>query len=472
MENFGNKVTTEKEIDFEREAKIRETINLISLKRNEEKKIEINELVKELAGELPLPLQEMIMGDHNSIKELIEDKHDLIKAAGKELTSEEVEADENILRKATELSFTRLIAGYETKLTDKESIPNAAYAMVNAMEKIGAIFEKEEIAEDDFKKIARVSFDVNGLKAVNDLNGGDHKKGDVYLALAAKAIRSDRAIKYAQENGINFEPERVTRDGGDEFSIIVTSETAFNKNEKGDCEVLSGFISEIQESFWNDADVPRVLDFESPSVLASYAKTSVAEIKEKFGGNVAAFKEAYNIPKDYKYHGALAGGAATIHDSLMDKKFEDKNAVGMRDKYKRMLQKTIGAMFSSSDREMNTDKEEFKQGLVSETADKIIDRIVESGVLKREDIPRDSAEAEALSKRFLAKVYSRTDKEKELVEKVDILGMENSELKSKMEKIKTQIDLITATLDNAISENNWGMVKKASELLKNIGEGK
>ncbi|MCX6799709.1 MAG: hypothetical protein NT091_00995 [Candidatus Falkowbacteria bacterium] len=84
------------------------------------------------------------------------------------------------------------------------------------------IFVKKAIQEEivkpdaDLGRIARLSLDVNGLKAVNDLNGGNHTPGDEYLDLAANVIKSEKVLAWGKENNIKI---AFSKDGGDSFSI-------------------------------------------------------------------------------------------------------------------------------------------------------------------------------------------------------------------------------------------------------------
>lgn len=383
---------SEKELSLlERESIAREALNLASLKRKSEKEKPINDLVKELSEDLPSSLQKMLMDDYRIM--------------------EEVTMDRDILEKSVEISHRRIMAGYERKLTDNEKMPNESFAMLNGMEKIDAIFAKGEPAMEDLKRVARVSFDLNGLKAVNDLNGGDHKKGDMYLSLAAKAIVDPEVVAYAQENGLNFEPERVTRDGGDEFGVILSSDKPLDE------KVLAQFVETAQKAFWNNSDASKILDFESPEVVARFAKTEVKEINEKFGGNLEEFKKAKGIPTGYYYRGAVSGGAATLYDGLTDSKLDLKSRIKTSDGYQRTIQKMMGAMFSSSDRAMDENKRLFKAGLPETNTDSTFRDLINSGV--SEEVARVEAPAEAENLRFLAQVYSRTEKEREQQKEIE-----------------------------------------------------
>jgi hypothetical protein len=290
MDNQNEKTETpEKGNGFQ----VQEYINIASLKKKTEKEIKVSELIDKRAENsippLPAPLKAMIMDDYLKIKELTD--------------------DEEVLMAAVEVSYRRIICGYERRVTDEEKMPNEAYARLNATEKITAIFERGKDPEpEDFKKIAHVTFDLNGLKAVNDYNSHDNKKGDMYLLLAAKAISSPAAIEYAKENGINFEPEKVTRDGGDEFSTIITSDKPLTK------EILEGFILTVQSALWDNPDIAKLLDFNNPEVLAHHAGVPVSEI-----GDITEFKKKHGIPPNYKYRGAMSGGAVTLYDALASK---------------------------------------------------------------------------------------------------------------------------------------------------------
>jgi GGDEF domain-containing protein len=399
----------EKELSLlEREAIAREALNMASVKRKNEGQEPVNELVSELAADLPVPLQKMLNDDYESMRESTD--------------------NDEVLRKTVEISYRRLMAGYERKLSAEENIPNESFAMLNAMEKIDMLFAEGEPTMEDLKRVARVSFDLNGLKAVNDLNGGDHKKGDMYLSMSAKAISAPEVVAFAEENGLNFEPDKVTRDGGDEFGVILSSDKPL------DDKVLARFVRTVQEAFWNNSDVAKILDFENPEVIARFAKTEVREINEDFGGDLEAFKKAKGIPPGYYYRGAISGGAATLYDGLTDSRLDLKSRVKTGDNYQRTIQKMMGAMFSSSDRAMDENKKIFKEGLPDANTEAVFRDLLNSGV--SEEVARVQASVEAENLRFLAQVYSRTEKEKELTIQVNELKSSNSKLESENANLK------------------------------------
>lgn len=435
LEGEGNN-----ENNFENEAKIREFINLASLKKKEEKVLAINDLVEERIEKadpsLPLPLKAMVMDDYLKVRALTD--------------------DENILKAAIDVSFNRIICGYERRVTDEENMPNEAYARLNAMEKIDALFNGEkDPSSEDFKKIAHVTFDLNGLKAVNDYNGHDAKKGDMYLAMAVKAISSPEAIKYAEENGIIFQPEKITRDGGDEFSIIITSEKAITE------DVLAGFIDTIQDSLKNNENVSKILDFNSPNVLAHHLDMKVAEVVSEINKtSLEDFKKAHGIPPNYKYEGAMSGGAVTLYEALTDERFDKKNKVSAGDQYPYMLQKMMGAMFSLSSKQMDEDKEEYKEGLETVNAEELKKELTERGV-KNKDYSSGDLEEEVSHRHFLSEVYSRTDKEKKLTRENFELRKENKELEERLKLKDVQLSIAKEIISS-------GKTKEGLELLEKI----
>lgn len=432
----------EKDPQFEKDSFVREAINLASVRRAKEEGMNINELVETVTSDLPSPLKAMVMEDYLLVKE-VTDKED-------------------ILKKVVDISYNRIMAGYERRIAGEERIPNEAYAMMDAMEKIDSLFDGKEPTVEDFKKIARVSLDLNGLKAVNDLNSGDHNKGDLYLQMAVLAIKAPAVIERAKELGINFEPERVTRDGGDEFGVIITSEQPLTE------EALDDFSRTIQSALWDNKEVAKILDFNNPNVLANFlsmdSRAVVLEIENKFDGKVEEFKKAHDIPAGYEYRGAISAAAATLYDSMTDKDFEKKNTIISKDRYPRMIQKMMGATRSSSDHKMDENKKNFKGNLPDTTADDIKKEMIAAGIDIGE-IDQEVFENEAANRRFLAEVYSRTDTEKGLRKEVSSLKIELEVVNTGKERMRHLVDLALELIDG-------GEVQEGAAILRRIRDGK
>ncbi|HTW96131.1 MAG TPA: hypothetical protein VMD74_00535 [Candidatus Methylomirabilis sp.] len=427
---------------FEKEEEVREIITAAFHKKKEESVSLIANLVEKRVEKanppLPEPLKAMIMADYEMAKA--------------------VTNDEKVLKAVVEVSFRRVICGYERRITDQDKVPNEAYARLNAIEKIDSLFGQEkEPAPEDFKKVAHVTFDLNGLKAVNDYNGHDTKKGDEYLFAAVQAIVSDSVKKYAKDNGIFFEPERVTRDGGDEFSIIITSENVLTK------KVLEGFILAAQTDLWENSKVgEEILNFDNSNVLGHHLDMPAAEVEAEIkSSGLENFKKAHGIPPKYKYHGAMSGGAITLYDALTDKEADEKNKVNPEDQYPYMLQKMMGTMFSISSKRMDVDKKKFKKGLAAITPKKILEEFAERGF----KLSPEQAEVEVANRHMLAEVYSRTDTEKELAQR-------NAKLEKELEVQKAQISLIIGVIEEAEEKKDWELIAKATKLLRELNEKK
>lgn len=432
--------------DFEKEARVKEIINKFFVRKKMEEGEDVNEIVESVAADLPAPLKAMVMEDYDFIFQ--------------------VTKNEKILKQAVELSYKRLMAGYERSITDDQKMPNEAYALADAMEKIDDLFQDREPTVEDFKKVARVSFDVNGLKPVNDLNR-DHKKGDLYLFMAVQAIKSPEVLEYCEKNGIKFDPERVTRDGGDEFGVIITSDKAFTR------EALNGFVKTVQDVLWDNKEAAMILDFNNPIILARQLKREssevVEEIRDKHAGSIAEFKKANNIPLGYKYRAAISGGAATLFDALTDAEFDPKNELKSSDKAGRMAKKIAGAAFSSSDRQVIPNKEAFKGGLRFFTAEQVKAEFIAAGK-DISDIDPQAFEDEAANRRFQAEVYSRSEEEKELTRENQELSYNLAEAQKEIKKHKERGERARMLTDLADSLFGEGKIQEGRDLLKKIKE--
>jgi len=353
--------------------KIREFIDLAILKRKGKQEMKISEVVEDFGKDLPEELKLKLEGEYRRLKEKI--------------------PVEESLKEEVEFAGRNIREGY---MDERLEIPNKAFANMDLISKVDELFE-EEPQIDDLKKVAHVYFDLNGLKAANDL--GSHGLGDEYLALAAGAIKSEEVKEVAKRHGIDPDYIVCREGGGDEFGVTLKSDKPIEE------EALSEFIETAQSVLWNNEKVANVLDFDNPEVVAKFAGVSIDEIKEGFGNDLDKFKEAHNIPKDYKYKGAISAGASRIYDALLDDKIKDKNTVKVSDSYEKILQRVMGATFDTSDAQMAKNKKEFKKNLAEgEVGDDF------SG-------PEEKKRA-VLDAKMLSRVYTRTEEEKELVEKL------------------------------------------------------
>lgn len=392
----------EKEKDFrqeeggkkiEKEQRVNEFINLAVVKRREKENMELSEMVNQEAEELPGRLKSKVMEDYNRLRGKLSEE-DL-----------RIEMRESV-RKARE-------AYMESSL----QMPNKSFSRLEAISSIDSLFENEEASIEDTKKVARISFDLNGLKAANDLNDGDHNFGDEYLRLASEAIKSPKVIKMIEEKGLD-DDFTISRDGGDEFGMILKSDKPITK------EALEDIIKTIQDELWNSKKVPKILDMNSPKVLSNFTGKPVEEIYKY--NNIGDFKEEHGIPRDFEYKGMISAGGSTLYESLLDEDSR-KEEINSRDSYERILEKMMGGIFSTSDDLMKKDKNSFKERMAAGLMGKDIE----------DEEERKKAKEYGLT---LSRIYSRTEEEKKLAK-------ENQALKGGFDHIEELINKGGSTED-------------------------
>lgn len=312
-----------------KELSIEETLDLITEKR-EEKNFTASEIVERYSKRLPEELKKELENDYQRLN--------------KKLDGSELDEEIEILANRIEASYM------ESKL----GIPNGSFSRFKAMAGVDEIFRKEKLETDDLKKIARISFDLNGLKPVNDLNGGVHEFGDKYLRLTVDII--EKSIKEWVERQSDKYEYLVSRDGGDEFGVIITGEKPLEP------EVLSEIISEAKSNLRSE-DTSKILDFNREEVLLNFTGVSEEEFTKKYGSDINKLKEDFDIPLDYEFRAEISAGASTLYDGLVDPGNDPKDRIIEEDTYGTMRQKGMGGMFSTSDRYMNKDKKERKEKL-------------------------------------------------------------------------------------------------------------
>lgn len=403
--NIEGEKKQEKDIDGT--VRIRQFIDLAILKRKAREEIEISEMVEDFGNDLPEELKLKLEGDYRRLKGKID--------------------DEDALKEEVEFAGRNIRESYMDRSLE---IPNKAFASLDLISKVDELFE-EEPKIDDLKKVAHVYFDLNGLKAVNDL--GSHGFGDEYLALASEAIGSGEVRKVAEKHGID--PDYIVcREGGDEFGVVLKSDKPIEE------KALAEFIETAQGVLWNNERVANVLDFDNPEVVAKFAGVSMEEMKEDSGSDLDKFKEIHNMPKDYRYKGAMSAGASRIYDALLDDKIKERNRVKGNDSYEKILQRVMGATFDTSDAQMVKNKKEFKENLAK-------------GEVGDDFESSEARDAAILDAKMLSRVYTRTEEEKELVEKLQV----------KEKLIKDIEDLIAAGGD---AKSVQQMIERAKKLIE------
>lgn len=333
-------------------AKRLENFKIALSRRGEAERLTIDKMIAEFTIDLPPKLQKEVIAAFERFKR-------------KGITGDDLKEEVIEVRRLLKLA-------YEDTRFDMENKP---YSKLQAMKRIDELFEKKDVNMESLKQVARISFDLNGLKAVNDLTGS-HEKGDLYLRMMIDVLKSDEATAWLTER--NMEAV-ITVDGGDEFGIVLKSDKAIDTKE-----VFNDFIGKIvKKKLWESPLAKEVLDFNSEEVLVAFAGIDKRnwELKTAVEKKNILDEIKQGIPEGYFFRAAVSAGVTTLYESIAYAKIDAS------DSYEKILGKAMGSLFDASDKEMQIDKVDFKANL---------------------------AKSKDLHENFLLKVYSRTENEKEL----------------------------------------------------------
>jgi len=347
-------------------------------------KMPIDEVIREFENELPIESQSELMTFYEDLKEGFFDEDDNDKR-------KQAKADKmkKMVIKQGETMMT-VFKDSRFKINDKP-MSNKKYAKVRTVEMIGELLSEKDLKIEDLKKIARISFDINGLKAVNDLTGS-HEKGDAYLALMAEVLSGEKATKWLSERGITA---IITADGGDEFGMILRSDTEIDSKVVFD-EFVEGIV---KNELWESEKTKDILDFNDEAVIIAYAgiDKNAWSLKSPEEKEIILEQIKKDIPEGYSFRAAVSAGVTTVYESMAYVN------INKSDSFEKFKNEAMGKMFDFSDKEMQADKVKFKMNL---------------------------AQSEDSCENFLLKVYSRTVSEKELRNTIELYEIFLNNLKA------------------------------------------
>ncbi|MDD4902734.1 MAG: hypothetical protein PHE24_06395 [Patescibacteria group bacterium] len=356
----------------ERERQVKTSLDAAVSKHRQRKKMTVNETV-----------ESVVKGQPEAIKEKVMRTHDRIAGYTSELEKYGVpkEFRDSMVKTEVDIDSRETQASYRDKRID---MPNQELAKLETMRALSEVLDHEPTLED-LKKVARVTFDLNGLKVVNDYSG-DYAKGDLYLRLMKKALENDEVKDFAEDNRFKF---TACREGGDEFSAIITSEIPLTE------EVLNGFIKKVKNLLENDSDAENCLNMDDDETILRWKHKVPAvegrrlelaklraggrEIKDDYKFTKEEQDEAdrlgekwktealveyrKEIPPGFKFKGRVAAAAATVYDGLMDERNAGRNVIGENDNYEDALVKMTDCEFASGDKDMHVEKVTGKAGM-------------------------------------------------------------------------------------------------------------
>jgi GGDEF domain-containing protein len=248
------------------------------------------------------------------------------------------------LREEVRIRVEEIKSSYIDKRFDS---PNQSYMRLEIEKRIDQVVS-EDPREDETNGIGMLSFDVNGLKAVNDIAG--HSAGNEYLKRIAKIFKSGEITKKMLSQNIEV---FFASSGGDEFSILLSgkqnlSDTTGRPGEKIKLEeILSDYEKEIASLDCSD--------------LVDMSRDG---IKEKFAG--------ISVPEDFKFHASASGGHSTFKEILADYLAHEQPGRG----YREALLVLMGKMIDNSDKRGKQRKDEFKERMSSGTEQERFHRLL------------------------------------------------------------------------------------------------
>jgi len=303
------------------EKRMAEFFQLIKNQKQEHDKAEDKELKKNIP--------DMLKGVHPKIQEDILNTLDEL---------------DDITEKDSKKLLLRLKNFMEKTYLDKrfDNIFDQKYLRFEIDKILDNLFSEEENSKT--QKVALFSFDINGLKTVNDL--GEHETGDEYLRRTVTAFENTSKFiqsKIKKEFNIKEDVE-ITHfvAGGDEFFIIINAKNTPD-NLIFNADKLENYLSLYQEAVAS-IDCSDLIDFKNP------------KIKEKVGD--------VEIPEGFKWKATVSGGAINLNEAIQ--KTIIAGDIKEKEDYIKNRNAIKGGFIHSADQNAIQDKAEFKNSLLKE----------------------------------------------------------------------------------------------------------
>lgn len=222
---------------------------------------------------------------------------------------------------------------------DYLDVYNRAYVDSKQQDWLQQLFEKTTPTENDLNTIARINFDMNGLKPLNDLGG--HSSGNKALFIFSEILKNGKTSTLLKEKyGIEI---ISSIEGGDEFGLIIRS--PFDLKKEADDgktfldEVLEMYLQEIYQS-----DIGELIDFQKPEVRKLLQRKGIV------------------LPSDFVFHLSSSAGASTAAEIFQELDFERMKKKPFSD----FLKALSSEIFKKADLKATAQKEKFKKEILPE----------------------------------------------------------------------------------------------------------
>ena len=266
--------------------------------------------------------------------------------------------------------FTSERGGIEHMMKD-------VYGKAKVADWLTEMFDESQPRIEELNKVARLFFDANGLKAVNDLSGS-HAKGDEYLKRIAQVFRrgDSEAVLFLKSLGQKVEIVPVLG-GGDEYGLLVRSDQELNQADL-DCAVEM-FRYEIETLQVND-----LVNFQTK------------DIRDRFNDE--------QIPAGFEMRASVSGGAALLSDGLRRARLDrrpSKRLTGQETSAREMCFKILGGLWDEADYRADEQKKEYKNQLTlsEHEADRFYSKVLKRTEEARQ-LEQEASDAVEILERF------------------------------------------------------------------------
>lgn len=224
---------------------------------------------------------------------------------------------------------------------------NRQYIEDKLENEIEEVIGGENIRIDDLYRIAKIAFDLNGLKTLNDSAG--HEAGNHALEIFSKILKDGQTTRWLKDQEVEVIPAHQS---GDEFLLLMYYK-----------EDLSPILEETKKRYEeeiNSFGASHLLDFGTARTYLNGLK-----IYDKFLGdlstkeNIDIEKLEDKLSKEFKFRLGTGIGIVTLGEALAEidpEKIRGKS-------YKIMSRSALGRMFKIADEKAIEHKKRTKAAL-------------------------------------------------------------------------------------------------------------
>lgn len=267
-------------------------------------------------------LATLLVGLPRELSNFVREKVAFYKTKQPVFTPEEIYAEARVLTRLEMLSYLdrRTYLG----------MYNRRFAEHKISEYIRQVVARPSMGDRDLYCMARVNFDLNGLKALNDLGG--HEAGNKGLKLFANILNFGATTIWLRDE-LHLEVTS-SAEGGDEFGLVVFGHLDLR-------ELAPTIVHRYAEEVYA-ADVSHFIDFANPEVRAKLQALGISD----------------EVPKDFVFRISTSVGVSLFGEAF------DTIDVGKSDsKFAEIEESLINVMFKLADSRSTAHKSAFKREL-------------------------------------------------------------------------------------------------------------